>query len=58
VANIPSAPILVTLMMKALFSYETSFLTKATQHNIPEDGTLYSHRHENLKSYTVSLIVF
>jgi hypothetical protein len=26
-------------------------LTRATQRNIPEDGILRSHRHENLKSY-------
>jgi hypothetical protein len=26
-------------------------ITRATQHNIPEDTILHSHRHENLKSY-------
>jgi hypothetical protein len=26
-------------------------LTRATRHNIPEDGILHSHRTENLKSY-------
>jgi hypothetical protein len=29
---------------------ETSVLTRATQHNIPEDDILHSHRRENLKS--------
>jgi hypothetical protein len=45
-----SSLILVTLMMEALRSSETSVLTRAKWRNIPEDGILYSHRHENLKS--------
>jgi hypothetical protein len=43
--------ILVTLMMEALSSYETSILTRATWRNNPEDTILHSHRRENLKSY-------
>jgi hypothetical protein len=31
-----SSPILVTFMMEATGSYETSVLTRATPHNIPE----------------------
>jgi Na+/H+-dicarboxylate symporter len=48
---VPSSPILVTLMMVAIYSSETLVLTRATRRNIPEDAILYSHRGENHKSY-------
>jgi hypothetical protein len=53
--HVPSSPILVTLMMEALSSSETSVLTRATRHNIPENAILHSHCHEN-KSFTLLFI--
>jgi hypothetical protein len=40
-ANVPSSQILVTLMMDAVSSSETSVLTKATRRIIPEGGILH-----------------
>jgi hypothetical protein len=53
---IPSSPILVTLMVETLSSSETSVLKIATWRNIAEDGILFSHRCENLKSYIISFV--
>jgi hypothetical protein len=45
-----SSPILVTPMMEAPRSYESSALTRTTWRNFPDEVILHSHRSENLNS--------
>jgi hypothetical protein len=47
--NVPSSIISSTLTMEAIRYSETSILTRATRHHIPDYGPLHSHRRENFK---------
>jgi hypothetical protein len=53
-ANIPSLPVLITMMIEAICSSEMLVLARVTQRTIPEDGIPQGHHHENLKSYEES----
>jgi hypothetical protein len=42
--------------MEAIRSSETSVLTTASRHHVPEEGIVHSHRRERLKSYMKEII--
>jgi hypothetical protein len=48
---VPSSPILVILMMKAIYSSESSVYTRSTRPYTSKNGILHSRRRENLKSF-------
>jgi hypothetical protein len=52
-----SSLILVTRIMEAIHSFETSVHTRATRRTIPEDFILHSYRSENLTSY-ISIFIY
>jgi hypothetical protein len=54
---VPSSPILVTLMIEALSSSETSVLTGATRRDIPDVAILHSRRREHLISYIGKMFI-
>jgi hypothetical protein len=51
---VPSSPILLTLVMEAMRSFETSVLTAATRRHIPDDGSLLLLH--NLYSYNIGSV--
>jgi hypothetical protein len=53
---VPSSPILVTLMKKAVSSTETSVLTRTARRNIPEDGFLHTKYYSRFLFETHSIL--
>jgi hypothetical protein len=50
---VPTSPILISLLMEGMRSFETSVFTRATQRNILEDDILHSYLRGKLKFYNI-----
>jgi hypothetical protein len=48
---------IITVMMEAVRTSETSVYSKATRRYIPEGSHLHTRRRENLKSHLTSLLL-
>jgi hypothetical protein len=54
--DVPSSPILITLMMEAIRSSETLVLIRATRRHIPKDGILhYRFLNDELQAINCSI---